>query len=127
MKPWDRDRIAGEMQTSREARRRREDMQQFVTLGSDIVVDPMRGSAFAVVVYPGGVCPKLAAEIGAAILMQKPILIAALPGVEVPEKLARVADSVVEVDPTDPTGCLAFDRAVVELVDRLPRKQPDEQ
>lgn len=47
---------------------------------------------------------KLMLETGAAILLDKPILAVVPPGVNVPEKLRRAADEVVEVDLADTDG-----------------------
>ncbi|MCC7423798.1 MAG: hypothetical protein IT428_26330 [Planctomycetaceae bacterium] len=75
----------------------------------------------------GTVDAKIAVELGAAILLDKPIIVAVVRGTEVPEKLRRLADSIVEVDPDNPADCVELHRAVVELVDRLPRTKPANQ
>lgn len=43
-------------------------------------------------------------ELGAMILMNKPIILAVPPGRRIPDKLARVADEIVELDLDSPTS-----------------------
>ncbi len=47
---------------------------------------------------------KFAVELGLSIMLDKPIIIAVVPGRRVPAKLARVADEIVEYDDTDTAG-----------------------
>lgn len=45
---------------------------------------------------------KFAVETGLAIMMDKPIILAVVPGRKIPAKLQRVADAIVEFDPEHP-------------------------
>jgi nucleoside 2-deoxyribosyltransferase len=47
---------------------------------------------------------KQAVELGFMILLDKPIVLAVVPGVKVPERLARCADEIVEVNLEDVEG-----------------------
>lgn len=55
-------------------------------------------SAASLTLYTGGMDLKLAVELGAAILLDKPIMIVVAPGVKVPEHLVRAADKIIEAD-----------------------------
>lgn len=59
---------------------------------------------------------KIAVELGFMILLDKPIILAVLPGVQVPPKLMVVADAIVEFDEHDPDGT---QRRLGEAVRRL--------
>jgi hypothetical protein len=62
---------------------------------------------------------KQAVEIGFMMLLDKPLIIAVTPGSVVPEKLARAADAIVEVDLLDPAaGQQAIQRAIDEILER---------
>lgn len=52
--------------------------------------------------WTGSTDPKIAIELGYMILLDKPIIGVVIPGVQVPEKLARVVDEWVEGSPGDP-------------------------
>jgi hypothetical protein len=59
----------------------------------------MEQSAFVASFVPGDDFDvKFATELGAAILLDKPLLAVVLPGASVPGKLRRVADRIVEAD-----------------------------
>lgn len=59
----------------------------------------MAGSAFVASIVPRGEFDvKFATELGAAIMLDKPILAIVAPGATVPEKLRLVATEVVEAD-----------------------------
>lgn len=57
----------------------------------------MRESALNLTIFSGHVDAKLALEFGAAILMDKPILLVAIKGAAIPRKVRRCADAIVEV------------------------------
>jgi hypothetical protein len=75
--------------------------QRWVT---EQVVEPMRSSAMVSVVWSDKVDWKIAVEMGAALLLDKPIVVGVTPGSAVPSKLATIADAIVELDPADPQG-----------------------
>lgn len=58
---------------------------------------------------------KFAVELGFSIMLDKPIILVVPPGRRVPDRLVRVADSIVEGDAADP-GMHARLMAAVEAV-----------
>jgi hypothetical protein len=56
----------------------------------------LTSSAISMTVYSGKTDVKLAVEVGFSILLDKPIILMVLPGAKVPNKLAMVADEIVE-------------------------------
>lgn len=71
------------------------------------MVPKLRDSALALSIYSGGVDAKLAVELGAAVLLDKPIIICVQAGVKVPEKLVRIADRIIEADLDNPAETAA--------------------
>lgn len=47
---------------------------------------------------------KFALELGLSIMLDKPLLVAVVPGRRIPERLRRVADELIEFDEADPAG-----------------------
>ena len=63
------------------------------------LVPKLKSSALSIALYSGGdPDPKQAIELGYMVLLDKPIIIAVLPGSVVPNNLMKVADEIVEVD-----------------------------
>lgn len=63
------------------------------------IIPKMRGSAFCVtVVTPHGIDPYLCLQLGACLLLEKPLLILALGGVWIPARVRALADAIVEGD-----------------------------
>lgn len=68
-------------------------------------IQPIMESAAVIVLLPGSeVDVKVCLEIGAAVLLDKPILAIALPGRPVPVVLRRIATHVIEADPDTHEG-----------------------
>jgi hypothetical protein len=64
----------------------------------------IQNSSVVMGLWTGNVDPKMAIEMGYAILLGKPIVILKKSGEDVPPTLARIADSIVEFDElSDPT------------------------
>ena len=61
---------------------------------------------------------KICLEIGAMILLNKPIILCIPPGSEIPEKLAKVVDEFVEYKPND-NQCK---KALVEAIHRMEKQ-----
>lgn len=64
-------------------------------------IEKITDSAFVCSLVPrsgGEADVKFAVELGLSIMLDKPILAVVMPGAEVPEKLRRVADEIVEAD-----------------------------
>jgi len=77
----------------------RESWDQFVDHFRRDALHKMDESAFVASIVPNkGFDVKFAAELGAAILLNKPILAIVMPGTEVSDKLRQVADEIVEAD-----------------------------
>lgn len=76
--------------------------------------EKMAGSAVVLQLVPldGDLDWKFCIELGAAVMLDKPILACVRPGARVPLKLAKIADEILEADITTVEG-----RA--DLVDRL--------
>lgn len=73
------------------------DMNDFYERARTDLMPKMRESALCVTIL-GDPDPKLCMEVGAAVLMGKPIVVVAQQGRTIPESLRSVAMSVVELD-----------------------------
>lgn len=63
------------------------------------LVPMIDGSSCTVSLVPRGPSDvKFAVELGLSIMMDKPIILAIMPGMKIPAKLAKVADDIIEVD-----------------------------
>jgi hypothetical protein len=62
--------------------------------------------------------PKFALELGYSILLGLPLIIVTLHGVEVPAKLAAVADHVIEADLSTPAGEFALQEKIRPILER---------
>jgi len=58
----------------------------------------MKGSALSLVISDGKFDAKLALEVGAAILFDKPLIILSFSGSKLPEALKRAATRIIEID-----------------------------
>lgn len=74
------------------------------------LVPKLQKSSFTVSMLSPGAFddPKFAMELGYSILLGIPLIIGVLPGVEVPAKLAAVAEHIVEADLSTPAGQFAL-------------------
>ncbi len=68
---------------------------EFETWAREQVMEPMKDSAAAIPIWTGNSDWKISLEVGAAVLLDKPILMS---GSNIPAKLRAVADRIVEVD-----------------------------
>jgi len=80
------------------------------------MVPRMQASGAVVSIQQGTTDVKLAVELGMALLLGKPLILAVTPGVEVPEGLRRAADDIIEFDMTEPA---ATAQAVRDAMDRI--------
>lgn len=77
----------------------RAEWDRFVEHFRRSTVEQMAESAFVMSIVPTGEFDvKFAVELGAAVMMDKPIMAIVQPGANVPEKLRRVCEEVVEAD-----------------------------
>ena len=61
---------------------------------------------------------KIALEIGVAVLLDKPIILAVRPGTRVPDKLVRASDRIVEFDPSREDLLEHIGKAVFDLLEK---------
>lgn len=68
------------------------------------LVPMIQDSAATVSIVPSGETDiKFAVELGLSIMLDKPIILAVMPGAKIPDHLSRVADKLLEFDPADPS------------------------
>lgn len=75
----------------------REEWDSFVHHARTELVHKLDSSAVVISLVPDEVDVKFAVELGLSIMMSKPVVALALPGVDVPKGLRRVADYVIEL------------------------------
>jgi hypothetical protein len=80
------------------------------------MVPKMEASGAVVSIQNGQTDVKLAVELGMALLMDKPLILAVTPGSVVPERLLRAADEVIEFDMGDPVSTA---QRVRDAMDRI--------
>lgn len=98
-----------------------QDVRKFLDGVARDIVPKMKASAFVLCpLAPNDVDIFMALQIGAAILLEKPLLVIATGGVWVPPKLRRIADIVVEGELKDPET----QQRVHEAVKRLTAEAP---
>jgi hypothetical protein len=105
--------------------------QAYVTDVRTNLVPKIDGSDFGVSLVPDDpakVDVKFAVELGLLLMLDKPLLLVIKPGMELPPKLAAVADAIVEIDMADPAGQQALADAIARLIGRAqdsPGEEPD--
>lgn len=62
--------------------------------------------------------PQFAIELGYSILLGLPLIVVVLPAVEVPAKLAAVADHVIEADLSTPAGQFALQEKLRPILEQ---------
>ena len=91
----------------------------------DELVPMIRDSAVTVSIAPGtDTDVKFAVELGMSIVLDKPIILAVVPGRQVPPKLAAVADAVVELPEHLDADAVARINRTVEWVLRKRGQSP---
>lgn len=81
------------------------------------LIPRIKDSTCSMALFSGGdPDPKQAIELGYMFLLDKPIIAVVIPGAKVPDKLVRVADAIVEADPSQPEKASA---AIAEALKRL--------
>jgi hypothetical protein len=98
----------------------RQAWDEFVRHFRRTTLEGMHKSAMVTSLLPrrGEFDVRFAAELGAAILLDKPILAVALPGAQVPDKLRLVAD-VIHADVDTEEGRQEIGRALLEMKERM--------
>lgn len=110
---------------SRLSESERQEWEMFVKDAQDELQPKLEQSGFVMSLVPDQdkVDVKFALETGMAILMDKPIVIVAIPGTHIPSKLRKVADEVIVSDIRTPAG----QRHVSEVIARMMKKLDDEE
>ena len=86
----------------------------------DELLPKMRDSAVVVSLVPAGPADvKFAVELGFSIMLDKPIIAVVTSGVQIPAKLARVTDAVVEGDLDSDAGRASLRDRLEETLTRL--------
>jgi len=83
---------------------------------SDEVVMPMKDSAFVATLWNGDIDVKLAVEIGAAVLLDKPIVMLVKPGTKVSKHLATIAVAILEADMSTEEGRASIAKRLADAV-----------
>ena len=99
----------------------REEWQRFVEFQREHTVKGIESSAFVMSLVPGGEPDiKFAVELGLAIMLGKPVIAVAMPGVPVPPGLRKVAAAVIEGASLDTeAGREKFGRRLKAVMERL--------
>lgn len=100
-----------------------EEWERFVRSFREDALSKMTESAFVAQLVPkdGKFDVKFAVELGAAIMLNKPILAIVMPGSEVPAKLRLIADVVVEEDIDTQEGQKRAAKAIAKMAKKLGR------
>jgi hypothetical protein len=81
----------------------------------------LKAARFAVAVMDGRVDAKLALEIGASLLLDKPILLVMQKGIKLAPRLRMVADEVIEYETIrDPITQAAMAAAIQRMLEKKP-------
>lgn len=99
----------------------RAEWDKFVANFREDALMKMTNSAFVAQLVPGkgSFDVKFAVELGASIMLDKPILAILLPGTEIPEKLRLIADEIVEADLDTEDGRQLVQEAFRRMSERL--------
>ena len=84
------------------------------------VLPNLEQSSVSACFFDGKIDPKIAIEVGASVLLDKPMIAMVQAGTSVPEKMVRVFDEIVEVDATDHEGTSV---RLMEAIERVNSKQ----
>jgi hypothetical protein len=86
----------------------------------DNLLPMIQGSSVVISFVPKGPSDvKFALELGFAMMLDKPVILAVHPGTPIPDKLRRIADAIVEADITTPEGRESFARRLPEEMIRI--------
>jgi hypothetical protein len=94
------------------------------------MVPAMEDSAFVISLTPvsGGGDIKYWVELGASIMMDKPLLVVAMPGVALPAKLMAIADEIVYLpEGVTPDGSVELAHAITRITEKLGEQGKEEE
>ena len=83
----------------------------------------MEQSRIAITLITGAVDPKICLEMGAAVLLDKPIIAVILKGAAVPANLKRVASVIIEGDIMDAALQAKIQKAIANVMEQDRRTQ----
>jgi hypothetical protein len=89
----------------------RDEFDEWAHHQREVTLKGMADSAVVLSIYEREFSIDYALQVGAMILMDKPILVMTAPGMEIPPKLRQVADEIIEVHPDALDNSLHPDRA----------------
>lgn len=81
------------------------------------VLPQLQESHVALAITDGELDPQFCLELGAMVMLDKPIIAIVLPGATIPEKLKMVADKIVIADPKTDSGREALQKALIEITE----------
>jgi hypothetical protein len=81
---------------------------------------------FSIAPPPDKVDVKFAVELGFLIMMDKPIILCVPPGTPVPDKLARVADAIIEMGPDWQRRAGPIIKEIIGKVEEIERKKQED-
>jgi hypothetical protein len=94
------------------------EFQDYARHVRDELIPRLDQSALSISLVPEGVGDvKFAVELGLSIMMDKPIIAVVTPGVQVPQKLALVADEIIEGGLDDPTTLARLNEAIDRILE----------
>lgn len=102
------------------------EMVEYVKHAREELLPKMADSAISITLMPTEDVKtdiKFATELGCAILMDKPIIVVAVPGAEVPEQLRKVAHAVVQGDITSKETKADLQAAITKVVAYLDKEK----
>lgn len=79
-----------------------EDVKRFMEDTERDLLPKMKGSALSIAIFSGSVDAKLCMEIGAAVLLDKPIILLVTGDSQIPASLQRAAVEIIHGHPEDP-------------------------
>lgn len=87
------------------------------------LVPMIKDSAVTISLVPKGPADiKYAVELGLSIMLDKPIIVAVQPGTQIPAKLAKIADEIVELDLSTSRARALSQARVAKAMDRIVKK-----
>ena len=93
------------------------DAREFLESAARDMLPKMKDSALSVTLFSGKVDPKLCVELGAAILLDKPIVLVVTDESQIPSNLEKVAAEIVRVNfPGDPEAAQRKLQAAISRV-----------
>lgn len=99
-----------------EEEKERIEMEEILESAERDLLPKMTGSRMSLALFDGRVNAKFCLEIGAAICLDKPLILAALKDDKLPGALERAATAIVRGDPTDPKVKVLLSEAITQAL-----------